>query len=231
MLDFQRPGQGLYGAAEMQGSAALVAGTVEGEIGYDAVVPAKQPWSRVVRARETLRITDLHGQQAVDFLCYDASDPGDRYSAANTIKVQGNAYIGQGTVLYSDSGTPLLTVVADTLGRHDTIYGCCSNPNNLLRYGVHTTESCYSNFLRELATHKLDRGAIVGNVNFFMQVPVEVDGIAGIAADVSAPGSYVDLRAERDVLVVLSNCPQVHNPCNAYNPTPIRVTIYERLTG
>jgi uncharacterized protein len=143
----------------------------------------------------------------------------------NTVKVQGNSYVGKGTVLYSDAGMPLFTVIEDTLGRHDTVYGCCSNPNNYLRYRVRTTESCYSNFLTELAKHGLDRSAIVSNVNFFMQVPIEADGAAGVAADVSPPGSYVDLRAEMDVLAVLSNCPQMHNPCNGYNPTPIRVVV------
>jgi urea carboxylase-associated protein 1 len=194
-------------------------------ITYDFVVPARQPWSRVIKQGEVLRIIDLEGQQAVDFLCYNAEDPGDRYSSMNTIKVQQNSYVGKDTVLYSDAGMPLFTVIEDTLGRHDTVYGCCSNPNNYLRYRVRTTESCYSNFLTELAKHGLDRSAIVSNVNFFMRVPIMADGAAGVAADVSPPGSYVDLRAEMDVLVVLSNCPQMHNPCNAYNPTPIRVIV------
>ena len=194
-------------------------------ITYDFVVPARQPWSRVIKRGEVLRLIDLEGQQAVDFLCYNAEDLGDRYNSMNTVKVQGNSYVGKGTVLYSDAGMPLFTVIEDTLGRHDTVYGCCSNPNNYLRYRVRTTESCYSNFLTELAKHGLDRSAIVSNVNFFMQVPIEADGAAGVAADVSPPGSYVDLRAEMDVLAVLSNCPQMHNPCNGYNPTPIRVVV------
>jgi urea carboxylase-associated protein 1 len=194
-------------------------------ITYDFVVPARQPWSRVIKRGEVLRLIDLEGQQAVDFLCYNAEDLGDRYNSMNTVKVQGNSYVGKGTVLYSDAGLPLFTVIEDTLGRHDTVYGCCSNPNNYLRYRVRTTESCYSSFLTELAKHGLDRSAIVSNVNFFMQVPINADGAAGVAADVSPPGSYVDLRAEMDVLAVLSNCPQMHNPCNGYNPTPIRVVV------
>ena len=119
-----------------------------------------------------------------------------------------------------------MTMVADTVGRHDTLYGCCSNPNNLLRYGVSTTESCYSNFEAILATFGLGRAAIVSNVNFFMSVPVEPNGRAGVATAAQRPGSYVELRAERDVIAVLSNCPQMHNPCNGYNPTPIRVSIF-----
>ena len=146
-------------------NADVTAG-LEGVV-YDFAVPPRRPWSRVVKAGEILRIVDLEGQQAVDFLCYNANDPDDRYNAMNTIKVQGNTYIDKGTVLYSDAGLPLFTVIEDTLGRHDTVYGCCSNPNNMLRYGVVTTESCYSNFLSELSKHGLDRSAIVGNVNFF----------------------------------------------------------------
>jgi uncharacterized protein len=204
---------------------------VDGQIIFDHVVPARTPWSRVIKAGHILRIVDLEGQQAVDFLCYNATDPSDRYSATNTLKVQGNTYVGKGTTLYSDSCAPLLTIIRDSVGRHDTVYGCCSNHNNLLRYGVHTTESCYSNFLSELEKHGLDKSAVVSNVNFFMQVPIMEDGSAGVAADVSVPGSYVELRAEQDVLVVLSNCPQMHNPCNAYNPTPVIVSVREVNTS
>jgi len=193
----------------------------------DEIVAARQPWGSRIGKGQVLRITDLEGQQAVDFLCYDAADPSERYSATNTVKVQERIFIEQGTVLYSDTGLALMTVVADTVGRHDTIYGCCSNPNNRLRYGVHTTESCYSNFETVLARFGLDRSAIVSNVNFFMCVPVEPDGRAGVATSELRPGSYVELRAERDVIAVLSNCPQMHNPCNGYNPTPIRVSIFE----
>jgi uncharacterized protein len=196
-----------------------------GEIIVDEIVPPRRPWGRVIGKGEILRIVDLKGQQAVDFLCYDAVDRGDRYSATNTVKIQGGIYVGKGTVLYSDAGAALFTVIADTLGSHDTVYGCCSEINNFLRYGVRGTPSCYANFLEVLGTFGLDRSAIVSNVNFFMQVPIEAAGSAAIAAEVSPPGSFVELRAERDVLAVLSNCPQMHNPCNGYNPTPIRVTV------
>jgi len=197
-----------------------------GAVLMDEIVPPGRPWGHVVRRDEVLRLIDVEGQQAVDFLCFDAADPADRYNATNTVKVAGNIYIGQGTVLYSDRGMALFTVIADTCGRHDTIYGCCSKANNFLRYGVRDTPSCYANFREILARFGLDERSIVGNVNFFMSVPVLADGSAGVASDASPPGSHVDLRAERDVLAVLSNCPQMHNPCNGYNPTPIRVTIY-----
>lgn len=192
----------------------------------EEVVPARHGWAHRTTRGNTLVITDLEGQQAVDFLCFDADDPGDRYSATNTIKVQGNVYLGLGTVLYADSGSALMTVVEDTIGRHDTIYGCCSNPNNWLRYGVETTKSCYSNFETVLAPFGLGREAIVANVNWFMSVPVLEDGRAGVAEAALHPGSRVALRAERDTLVALSNCPQMHNPCNGYNPTPILVQVF-----
>lgn len=191
----------------------------------DEVVPARAPWGGIVKRGEVLTIIDLEGQQAVDFLCFDAVNRQDRYSATNTLKVQGNIYIGLGTVLYADSGAKLMTVVEDTVGRHDTIYGCCSNANNRLRYGVETTDSCYKNFEIVLARFGLGPGAIVANINWFMSVPVLADGSAGVATAALKPGSRVSLRAECDALAILSNCPQMHNPCNGYNPTPIRVRI------
>ena len=192
----------------------------------EEVVPAKCSWSGIVKKGQRLKITDLEGLQAVDFLCYNNNDRSDRYSATNTVKVQGNVYVGLGSILYSDSGTPLLEVVEDTIGRHDTVYGCCSNPNNMLRYGVETTESCYTNFEAELAKLGMDKDAIVPNVNWFMSVPVLEDGSAGVDNVVQKPKSYVTLLAKTDTLAVLSNCPQMHNPCNGYNPTPVKIEIY-----
>ena len=192
---------------------------------YENIVDAKSSWSGIVTKGQRLKIIDLEGQQAVDFLCYNNNDLSDRYSATNTVKVQGNVYVGLGSILYSDSGTPLLEVVEDTIGRHDTVYGCCSNPNNMLRYGVETTESCYTNFEAELAKLGMGKDAIVPNVNWFMSVPVLEDGSAGVNNVVQQPNSYVTLLAKTDTLAVLSNCPQMHNPCNGYNPTPVKVEI------
>jgi uncharacterized protein len=147
-----------------------------GEIVLDAVVPPRRPRGHRVAQGDILRLIDLEGQQAVDFLCYDVEDPTDRYCATNTIKVQGKLFVGKGTVLYSDLGKALFTVVEDTCGRHDTIYGCCSEPNNFLRYGIRGTHSCFGNFVEALAQFGLDRSYIVSNVNFFMSVPVAIDG-------------------------------------------------------
>ena len=184
-------------------------------------------WAEIVRSGQVLRIVDLEGQQAVDFLCYNAADLSERYNAADTMKFAGTIFLTAGHGLYSDMGRRLFTVTADTCGRHDTIGGCCSAESNRFRYGVLGTPSCRDSFLRALARHGLGKKDIVANVNFSMNVPVEPDGRMAIVDGRSRPGDYVDLSAETDVLAVVSNCPQIYNPCNGGRPTPIRLLVYE----
>jgi urea carboxylase-associated protein 1 len=193
----------------------------------DEIVPARMPWNGVVKKGQHLTIVDREGRQAVDFLCYNANDTGERFHAPNTIKAAGSISLTSGHTLYSDVAQPLLTIVEDTYGSHDTIGGACSAPSNLMLYGVKDCPGCRENFLTALAAHGMDRRDIVPNVNFFMRVPVERSGSAAIARGDSLPGAYVKLRAEMDVLAVISNCPQINNPCNDYNPTSIRVVITE----
>jgi hypothetical protein len=174
---------------------------------------------------ERLRIVDTHGQQAVDFLCFSAALPADRYNAPNTMKINGNIYLGTGTRLYSDRAQVLMRIVEDSCGRHDTIGGCCSGWSNVVRYGVENTPSCHANFLAELAQWSLGPSDVVANVNFFMNVPVRQDGAMAIEAGLSKPGDYVELIAEMPVIAVLSNCPQRFNPAAGANPTPIEVIL------
>ena len=181
------------------------------------------PYSRVIRAGDHLRIIDLEGQQAVDFLVYDAANHANRYNAANTIKLNRSIYVGAGFKLYSDLGDVLMTVAEDTVGYHDTIGGCCSAESNYARYGIQGTSSCRANFIAALAEHGMEPRDIPANINWFMYVPVKPDGSTEIVDGRSEPGDYVDLRAERDVLVAISNCPQLYNPCNGWNPTPVRI--------
>jgi uncharacterized protein len=191
----------------------------------DKIIPAKMPWTGVIRKGEHLRIIDQEGRQAVDFLCYNADDHEERYNAPNTIKAAGTISLTAGHVLYSDQAQPLFTIVDDTYGSHDTIGGACSAASNQMLYGVRNCPGCRENFLKGLAEHGMGRRDIVPNVNFFMRVPVERSGSAAIARGDSLPGAYVTLRAEMNVLAVISNCPQINNPCNDYNPTSIRVVI------
>jgi uncharacterized protein len=197
------------------------------DIVEDQVIPAGGHWSRVIERDRILRIVDLEGQQAVDFLCYNAARPEERYNAADTMKIPGNIFLTKGTKLYSGLGNPLFTIIEDTCGRHDTIGGCCSAESNIVRYGKKGTPNCRDNFLKALAPFGLGPRDIVANVNFFMSVPVDADGSMAIVEGQSKPGDYVDLRAEMDVLAVLSNCPQIYNPACGGNPTPIRVVIFD----
>lgn len=193
----------------------------------DEVVPARAPWSGVIPAGATLTITDLQGNQAVDCLFYLASNTAERYSAPETMIWQNSIFLTTDSVLRSDTGRPLMTVVQDQVGRHDTIGGACSKESNTLRYGHHTRHehACVENFLAEGARWGLGKTDLVSNINWYMNVPVEESGALGIVDGISTPGLSVTLRAHEDVLTLISNCPQINNPCNGFNPKPIRVSV------
>ena len=205
------------------GETALVPGAVV----LDEFVEARGPWSAVVAAGDVLTIVDLEGNQAVDCLLYAAEDTSVRYSAPVTIARQQSIVLTTVSVLRADTGAPLMTVVADEVGVHDTIGGACSQESNTLRYGQHTREqhACVENFLIEGSRWGLGKRDLVSNINWFMNVPVDPDGALGIVDGLSAPGKRVALRAEVDTLVLVSNCPQVNNPCNGFNPTPVRMIV------
>lgn len=200
---------------------------VTGEIVQDAEVAPRAPWSAVIAAGDVLTIVDVGGNQSADCLIYSADDTDERYSAADTIAWQGNAYVRTGTVLRSNRGLPLMTVVGNEIDRQDTIGGACGKESNTLRYGQHTLyqHGCRENFLAEAARHGLGARDLVSNLNWFMNVPVEEDGSLGIVDGMSAPGKRVAVRADRDVLVIVSNCPQMNNPCNDFNCTPLRMIV------
>lgn len=198
-----------------------------GTVVLDETVAARAPWSAVVAAGAVLTIVDLHGNQAVDCLLFAAADTTVRYSAAETIRRQRSIVLTTGSVLRADTGAALMTIVGDDVGVHDTIGGACSQESNTLRYGQHTREqhACVENFLLEGARWGLGKRDLVSNINWFMNVPVDPDGALGIVDGLSAPGKRVSLRADVDTLVLVSNCPQVNNPCNGFDPTPVRMVV------
>lgn len=203
----------------------------QGRMIEDIVVPARAPWSARMKAGESLRLIDIEGQQAVDFLCFGA-DPYrnqvERYHMANTIKIPCQIFIGKETVLYSQFARPMMTVTDDSVGGHDTVFGCCSFDVDLVRYGAVNGECCQRNLEREMARRGLGPEHVVPNVNFFMNVPVAPDGRASITESASRPGDFVDLRAEMDLIVVLSNCPEALNPAAGANgPSPIRAIVWQ----
>jgi urea carboxylase-associated protein 1 len=201
----------------------------DGAITLDEVIPPRAPWSAVVKRGQVLTIVDVGGNQSADCLLYNASDTTERYSVPDTVTRAGNLYVRQGTVLRSCLGNPLATVAANEIDRQDTIGGACGKESNTLRYGHHTAaqHGCRENFLAEAARYGLGARDIVSNLNWFMNVPVEADGTLGIVNGISAPGKRVAIRADTDLLVLVSNCPQLNNPCNDFNPTPLRVIITE----
>ena len=198
-----------------------------GPVIHDEIVAARAPWMHRMKAGHSLRIVDLDGNQAVDFLLYATADDAERYSAQDTVAAQGNIFLRTGSVLRSNEGRPMMTIVASAVDYHDTIGGACSCESNSLRYGHHTKaqHSCVDNFLEANARDGRGKRDMVSNINFFMNVPVEADGALGIVDGISAPGLTVDMRAEMDVIVVVSNCPQINNPCNGFNPTPVRMIV------
>lgn len=197
-----------------------------------ATVPAGDYWLHVVNKGQTFRIIDVEGNQAADTLFFNADDPFERYSAADTIRAQGNVYLGEGSRLLSQDGNLMLTITADTVGRHDTLGGACATESNTVRYALDkkTMHACRDSYVLALAENDrwgLSKRDIGHNINFFMNVPITPDGRLSFADGVSGPGKYVEMVAAMNVLVLISNCPQLNNPCNAYNPTPIEVVISE----
>ena len=190
-------------------------------------IPATAGWSGIVRAGQTMRITDLHGQQAVDTLVYALADHAERYSAQDTLRAQGSAYIDLGSRLLSNRGRVMALVTGNTAGPHDTCAGACSCEANTVRFGHQTRfqHACRENFLLQAARHGMTKRDIVPNLNFFMNVPISPDGALVVADGLGAPGSHVALRAEFDLLCLISNCPQINNPCNGFDPSPIEVSI------
>jgi urea carboxylase-associated protein 1 len=197
---------------------------------HDEIVRAGEPWMHMVKRGQYFRIIDLEGNQAVDTLFYNADDPVERYSAVDTLRRQANIYLTTGSRLYSTEGRVMLVITEDSCGRHDTLGGACAAESNTVRYALEKRHmhSCRDNFLHALTAahgHGMSKRDLTSNINFFMNVPVTRDGRLTFEDGISSPGKFVAMRAEMDVIVLISNCPQLNNPCNAYNPTPIRVVI------
>lgn len=199
---------------------------------YREVIKAGDYWLYKVRNGQTLRILDLEGNQAADTLFFNANDTSERYSAMDTLREQGNVYLTGGSRLLSTEGNVMLEIVADTCGRHDTLGGACATESNTVRYALEKKcmHACRDSWMLAVAENSefgLTKQDITHNINFFMNVPVTPEGGLTFADGISAPGKYVELQAKMDVLVLISNCPQLNNPCNAYNPTPVEVLIWD----
>jgi urea carboxylase-associated protein 1 len=213
----------------------VTSGLGANEASYRHIVKAGDSWLREIKRGETMRIVDLEGNQAVDTLFYNARDYADRYSFQETIRRQANIYLTAGSRLISTNGNVLLTITADTCGRHDTLGGACATESNMVRYALEKghMHACRQSFLKAVLAFDDGFGKrdIANNINFFMNVPVTLEGKLTFEDGISEAGKYVELRAEMDVLGLISNCPQLNNPCNAYNPTPIEVLLWDSPAG
>lgn len=197
---------------------------------FHHVIPAGEPYLFEVKAGQYFRLLDSEGNQAVDTLFYSAKNPRERYDPQRTIRKQNNVYLTTGTTLYSNLGQPMATIVADTCGRHDTLGGACAQESNTVRYALDKRymHSCRDNFMCAcLHDGRLDKRDIGANINFFMNVPVTEVGGLTFADGISAPGKYVELEAHQDLIVLISNCPQLNNPCNGWNPTQAEVFVWD----
>lgn len=203
---------------------------------YRRVIEAGDYWMEIVRAGQTFRILDLEGNQAADTLFFSAADPSERYSAIDTIREQGNIYLSTGSKLYSQDGNVMLEITADTVGRHDTLGGACATESNTVRYALDkkTMHACRDSWMLAVAENDhfgLTKRDISHNINFFMNVPVTPEGGLTFEDGLSAAGRYVEMTARMDVIVLISNCPQLNNPCNAYNPTPVEVMVWDKASA
>lgn len=198
---------------------------------YRETVDAGDYYMKALKKGQTLRILDIEGNQAADTLFYSAEDPHERYSAMDTIREQGNVYLTAGTTLISNLGKPMLDIVADTCGRHDTLGGACATESNTVRYSLDKKcmHACRDSWMLAIAAHEefgLDKADITHNINFFMNVPITPEGGLTFEDGISDAGKYVEMKALMDVIVLMSNCPQLNNPCNGYNPTPVEMIIW-----
>ncbi len=199
---------------------------------FSQTVDAGDYFIKRLEQGQTIRILDLEGNQAADTLFYNADDPSERYSATDTIREQGNLYLSAGTRLKTNLNRDLLEITADTCGRHDTVGGACATESNTVRYDLEKRcmHACRDSWMLAIQEHDelgLQKADITHNINFFMNVPVTPEGGLTFEDGISAPGKYVELKALMNVIVLISNCPQLNNPCNGYNPTPIEVLIWD----
>lgn len=200
-----------------------------GEVVWDEVLEAKGHTGFELAKGQSLRMEDVEGQQALDVIFYNAHNKQEKFWAAHTAKLNGTIYITKGHVLYSDLANPMATITEDTVGVNDVICGSCSYALDVLRYGEdRASQGCMDNFEAAIKPYGLGRQDIPMCLNVFLDYPVGDGG--RVAMDREAPskaGDYFDVRADMDLIVAISNCPQENNPCTGFKPSPVRLAVYD----
>jgi len=177
-----------------------------------------------------LRLIDLKGDACASLLLFNAEMPTERLNVADTVKVQWNAYLGQGKLLLSDMGRVLMSIVQDDAGTHDSFCGTSNAATNAAKYGNGSNSGpCPSGrdrFLLGVAKHGLQRRDVHPCVTLFKGARIEADGAITPQIGPFAPGRAVILRAEMDVIVVIANCPHVLDPRDDWTVTSLRATAW-----
>ena len=197
---------------------------------WDETLAAGGYASRILGRGARLRLTDLHGDASVSMLVFNAERPVERLNVADTVKVQWNAYLGEGSLLLSDMGRVMFSILEDQTPGHDAFCGASNAASNARRYGDGFNHGAHPNardrFAIALAKLGLGRKDIHPCVNWFKPVRIEADGATTLDVGPFPPGRGLTLRAEMDVIVVLANCPHVLDPRADYAVTPVRATAW-----
>jgi uncharacterized protein YcgI (DUF1989 family) len=201
---------------------------VPGDVVSDRIIPAREYLGLELRRGQTMRIVDVEGKQVPDFVCFNLANPRERLSTNNSRLIQKRWLLTTGHALYSDEGNVMLRITDDTVGVHHASAGCCNDFANFLRYGERGTRNCLDNMTLAAAPLGLTTKDIPGAFCPFMKVIQHPDGAYEIQEPDSRAGDHIDLRAEMDLFVAISNCPQDKNPCNGFNPTALRVIVFDQ---
>lgn len=196
-------------------------------VATDRIIAPKAYLGLELRRDQVLRIEDVEGKQVPDLVCFNLADPTERLSNNNSMQIQRRWRFSTGDILYSDEGNPMLRIVADTVGIHHPSGGCCNEAMNFRRYGERGTPNCLDNLARAAAPFGVTKKEIPGAFCPFMNVVRHPDGAYEIVEPTSGPGDHIEFRAEMDLFVAISNCPQERNPCNGFKATALRVIVFD----
>jgi hypothetical protein len=200
--------------------------TVQKILREETIAPAGH-FAVELKKGQVLRIVDVEGQQVADLVCFNLAKLDEKLSAMNTISLNKQVFPRVGYLLHSDEARGMMTIIADTCGVHDMLAGACSRFTNERRYGVKDTQNCRDNLADAVKPWGIAWKDVPFNMNLFMNCPIAPDGSWSIQVPKSKAGDYIDFRAEMDVLAAFSNCPQIHNACNAFRLKPLKAVIYE----
>lgn len=193
----------------------------------DEVFPGKSHTAFPMKTGQILRIEDVEGKQVADLICFNLHDLTDKLNNENVMLLNYTYNPTKSHVLYSNNCNKMFTIIEDTVGRNYPGGAMCSEELNFLRYGVRGTINCRDNLAAAVLPWGIAKHELPGAFAPFMKVIHHPDGRAEIAEPPSKSGDYIALRAEMDLLVAVSVCPQELNPVNGWKSTPLRIAVYE----